>query len=110
MRFSIIQRLIGDFMSCTYRCNPFTTSFHFVKWQSRSKQNMKFSSKNGKPLAIQIYQQLELVRNLGKNLIITNSSINHAIKKLCDAFHVATLTLGLRLIMKCKGPWGRKCV
>jgi hypothetical protein len=91
-------------MSCTYRCNIFTTSFHFVKQQLRSKQNMKFSSKNGKPLGVQIYQQRKLVRNLGKNLITTNSLINHAIKKLCDAFHVATLTLGLRLIMKCKGP------
>jgi hypothetical protein len=48
---------------------------------------MKFSFKNAKPFGVQIYQQLEHVRNLGKNLITTYLSINHAVKKLCDAFH-----------------------
>jgi hypothetical protein len=48
---------------------------------------MKISSKNAKPLGVQVYQQLELVRNLGKNLITTYLSINHAIKQLCDASH-----------------------
>ncbi len=74
-------------MSRTYRCNLFTTSFHFVKHQSKSKQNMKISSKNAKALGVQVYQQLELVRNFGKNLITTYLLLNHAIKKLCDASH-----------------------
>lgn len=47
---------------------------------------MKISSKNAKPLGVQVYHQLELVRNLGKNLITTYLLINHAIKKQCDAF------------------------